>query len=396
MKLTPTKVFNKNLTAILQGYRYVLNQGSTRSGKTYSALQIGLLTALAQPNRRVIVIAVTRNIAEVNLLNDFKEILGDDWRKFGTWMQSKLTYFANNGSEVMLVSAEKPDNYHGVKSYAIVLDEPNIWKKPDKLIEQVASRCDGFLILCLNPSRQLDWLDELNERDDTKYIHSTYLDNLENISKKVVKEIEERAKRDPQYEMIYKKGLYAVDKDRVIFTNWHVTDFFPSLEDSKKQMYGLDLGFLHDPTVLIDLRIYDGQVYLKEKFRALNEDASTDEIVKVLMTLPRGCTVVVDSSEPRTVSAIKKKLKDKGHLINLVKVRKPKGSKVADIKTLREDYIINIHSDDVKLKREFEGYQKKEVAGNILDEPKDGNDDGIDAMIYAFRQINKSSLKVRT
>ena len=384
MKIQTTRVFDETIKAINDGYRIIIHEGSTRSTKSYSAGQVIHLMSITNPNTRTLMVGVTLQIAKRNLLKDFKKILADDWRKLGRWKVSEMTYSWSNGAETMLISAENYEKYHGLDSDVIMLDEPNLYKEGGKLIEQLAIRCRGVIILTLNPSRKLEWLQQLLERPDTKYIHSTYKDNRF-LEQRVINEIEARAKVDERFKRVYVEGKYVANLESAIFTNWNVSDFQPSKEESKKEVYWMDWGFANDPTVLGRSRYFDSKLFVKEFFRGVK--MTTLEILEgIKLHVPSGSVIVVDNSEPRLVSELRSRLQGTG--IQIIKTRKYKGSILTGIKQLQDIEIV-IDSHSPMLLDEFESYSWKRISGELTDTPEDKNNHGIDGIRYGEMYINK-------
>ena len=386
MNLTTTRVFTEVVKAINEGYKIIVLEGSTRSTKSYSANQVMDLLSIKQPKSRNLFVAVTLQIAKRNLLNDFKKIIGKDWRKFGNFKISEMTYEWRNESETLFLSAENWEKYHGLKSDNILLDEPNLYKEGGKLLEQLEIRCSGVIILTMNPSRKLDWLKEIMKRDDCKYIHSTYKDNRF-LEQTTIDRILARAKVDERFRMVYVEGKYVANIESAIFTNWNVSDFYPTAEQSKKVVYGLDFGFANDPSSLVEVSLYDSKIYVRELFRDVK--MTTLQIAAELDKLPNGAMVIADNSEPRLVVEIRTLL---GARINLLKTRKFKGSILTGIKKLQSQEIV-INSKSADLIEEFELYSWKKTSGVLTDTPEDKNNHGIDALRYAYLHIDNNKIK---
>jgi len=389
MELTTTRVFNEIVKAKNDGYRFILLEGSTRSSKTYSASQLMHLLSMAYPKTRNLLVSITLQIAKRNLLKDFRKILDKDWRRFGIFKTSEMTYEWRNNSETLLLSAENYEKYHGLDSDNILLDEPNLYKEGGKLIEQLAIRCRGVIILTLNPSRKLEWLQQIQSREDCKYIHSTYKDNRF-LEQRVIDEIEARAKVDERFKRIYVEGKYVANTETAIFTNWEVSDFFPTIEESKKVVYGLDWGFSNDPTVLVELRLYNSTIYIREIFRGVK--MTTHDINRELSKLPNRAVIIADNSEPRLIAELRG---SQGARIQILKARKRKGSINAGIKKIQSTNVI-LYSGSPKLIEEFELYSYKKVNGELTDTPEDKNNHAPDAVRYAHDYIDSSkNFKVR-
>ncbi len=375
MKLETSRVFDKNIGAINEGFRYIINQGSTRSTKSYSAMQINVLRRITHPNTRGIVAGITLDIVKSTSLRDVRLIMGDLYDKIGVFYKSEMTYFFNNGSEIKFISADKPEKFHGIGSDDVFLEEPNIWKEPDELIKQLSMRCNGFLMLTLNPSRKLDWLNTIEARGDSSLIHSTYRDNPF-LSERIINEIKERSKTDEVYKAIYSDGVYVANTELSVFKNWTLTDEMPRKEDCKWTIFGLDFGWSNDETALVELRLYNGALYLKEHI--YKTGLRTKDLAKLL--IPIDGKIICDNSDGR----LKTELREAG-VRDITKTRKPKGMKLINIRQL-QNIPIFIHSKSVNLRTEFELYQFKKVNGDVTSVVNEKRDHLIDAMIYGWRK----------
>ena len=378
MNITTTSTFIKNITAINNGYRYIINQGSTRSGKSFSAMQINVLRRLTLPKTRGVTVGITLDIIKSTAIRDLQIILGELYESVGKFYRAESTYRFKNGSEIKFISADKPEKYRGLDSYDVFLEEPNIYKEPDELVTQLAMRASGFVMLTLNPSRRLKWLNDIESREDSILLHSTYRDN-QFLNGKIIKEIETRSATDEIYKAIYSDGVYVVNTKQSIFTNWTVTDFFPPKEVCKWTVFGLDFGWSNDPSALIELRYYDSGIYLKEHL--YETGLTTSEIYDKIKDIEE--YIICDNSEPRLVT----ELKSLGAKVK--KVRKPLGSKLTNIKQL-QNIPIYLHSKSLNLRTEIELYQWKKISGEIVNQPNEKEDHLMDALFYAWRS------KVRT
>jgi len=287
-----------------------------------------------------------------------------------------MIYEWRNGAETLLLSAENYEKYHGMDSDFIILDEPNLYKEGGKLIEQLAIRCRGSIILTLNPSRKLDWLKAIQDRSDCKYIHSTYKDNPY-LEKRVIDEIETRSKTDERFRRIYVQGLYVANLEEAVFTNWNISDFWPPADKIKRKIYGLDFGFANDPTALVELSYYNSRLYIREIFGEAK--LTTIEIALELDKLPGEAVVIADNSEPRLLHELRTMIRPD---IQIQKTIKKKGSILTGIRNL-QDLELVLHSNSPYLIEEFELYSWKKINGELTDTPEDRNNHRIDGIRYA-------------
>ena len=88
-------------------------------------------------------------------------------------------------------------------------------------------------------------------KNDTTYIHTTYLDNLENLSESFLTQVENIKKRRPEKYKHTILGGWLDKAEGVIFTNWTIGQF----REIGTNVYGQDYGFSADPTTLVKTNI---------------------------------------------------------------------------------------------------------------------------------------------
>lgn len=383
MRMKASRVLIDNIESLIDGYSHAINQGGTRSTKTHSKVQEYILLATIRKNTELFMVGKTNRIIKLTLYKYLKKILGGDFRKFGKYLKSENTYYFHNGSAITFISAENAEDYHGVESDFVDYEEPNIFKEGDIVTEQLSMRCKGASSYTLNPTRKLKFLSKIQEREDSKYIHSTYKDNRF-LAKNVIKEIEIRGAQDARYKAIYMDGKYMADGESAIFTNWSIADFQPEKSQCKKEVYSMDWGFSNDPTTLERSRYYDSKLYVKELFRAAK--LTTHEIAfNISAYVPHGSIIIVDNSEPRLLAELRILLK--GTNIQLLKTKKGKGSILTGIKQLQSIPIV-IDSSSPFLIEEFELYAWKKISGVLTNTPEDKNNHGIDAIRYGHSYLH--------
>jgi phage terminase large subunit len=103
---------------------------------------------------------------------------------------------------------------------------------------------------------------EGGKKDDTVYIHTTYLDNLANLSEAFVKQAEQTKLNNPRkYKHIF---LGEWDSgDDMIFTEGY-TEYNEAPNSYDWKLYGGDFGYSNDPTTLIEVIKVKNNLYLRE------------------------------------------------------------------------------------------------------------------------------------
>lgn len=221
---------------------------------------------------------------------------------------------------------------------------------------------------------------------NVEHIHTTYLDNIENLDSKKVEQWEQLKHTNPKkYEHKY-IGAWLDKSEGVIFDNWIEGDFNESLPYG----YGQDYGFTVDPTTLVRMAVdrknklcyWDELLYTTEKL-GTNEIAQRN---KRLIKTPKDL-IVGDNAEQRLISDLKRSG------LNIVPCKKGQGSVVAGItKMLDYKHIITPHSKNIK--KEFNHYVWNDKKSGI---PIDDFNHAIDAGRYIFDRLttrNTSSLIV--
>ncbi|MGX8007923.1 PBSX family phage terminase large subunit [Mesorhizobium sp. ORM8.1] len=145
-------------------------------------------------------------------------------------------------------------------------------------------------------------------------------------------------------------------------------------------VYGMDLGYVDDPTVVVKVYVieYSKTIYVAKCAHEYGCEADDlpDLIDEVIDS--RGDTVICDTNEQRTTSA----LVNKG--FNLVNAEKGPGSVVAGVRWLR-GYQIAVHPDCELIQDEARLYRWKvdRATGKRTNVPVKGNDHSWDAVRYA-------------
>jgi len=181
-------------------------------------------------------------------------------------------------------------------------------------------------------------------KGDTTYIHTTYLDNIKNLSESFINQIEAIKKHnESKYNHVILGGW--LDKaEGVIFTNWKIGDFI----QTDLNCYGQDFGFSIDPTTLVHVSIdkKNKRIYLKELLYKAN--LSTTDIFNLNSNLtPKNALIIADSAEPRLIY----ELKSRG--LNIRGIDKPK---IVDRIALVQDYELIVSPESTNLIKELNNY----------------------------------------
>jgi len=251
------------------------------------------------------------------------------------------------------------------------------------------------IVLILNPATKEHWIYKRffeskgipegfnGVKDDTTYIHSSYLDNVNNLSKSFLAQVEHLKLKNPDKFRNIIMGGWLNKAEGVIFTNWIIGDYNNNIDP----VFGQDYGFSIDPTVLIKVAIdkNNKKIYINECFCKSN--MTTSEIETENKRYADKRLIIGDCSEPRLIN----ELKNKG--CNIKEAVKGQGSVTAGI-ALMQDYQLVISENSTNVIKELNNYSWNDKKSGI---PIDSYNHCIDAIRYAvmFQLVNPEITKMK-
>ena len=371
MDIKATAIFEKNYEAILGDKRFIINEGGSRSSKTYSLCQLMIIYCLQNNNKVVSVIRKTFPALRATVLRDFIEIL----KEIGLYKQeahnkSEHIYTFANGSMVEFFSVDDEQKIRGRKRDIAWCNEANELYFDD--FTQLNMRTEDKLIFDYNPSDSASWLYEL-PADESIKIKSTYKDNPF-LPDSIKAQIEDLARTDEALYQIYALGEKAISKSN-IYSQWTFVAHRPS--KFVKYVYGLDFGYNH-PTALMRVYYCDNDIYIEPVI--YESYLTTTMLIEKLATLniEQTVTILADYSRPEIIQEMNIAGYDVQNANKVVK----KG--IDNLKTFGV-----FCQDDKAIKREYENYKWKKIADFITDEPVKLFDDAMDAIRYATTHIRQ-------
>lgn len=205
-------------------------------------------------------------------------------------------------------------------------------------------------------------------KENTTYIHTTYLDNKENLSKSYIDQIEQMRLRRPEKYKQQMLGSWMSKAEGVIFTNWTIGEF----RKTSVSVWGQDYGFAADPSTLVEVNINTATktIYLKECFYLPR--LTTSQIAELNQKYARDGLIIGDSAEPRLITELKRHCNVKPSI-------KGQGSVTYGI-SLLQDYDLVIDPNSTNLIKELNNYRWLERKSNT---PIDKYNHLIDAVRYA-------------
>lgn len=368
-------VFVKNLEALNDvRYSIVINQGGTRSGKTYSILQLIIYYCLIHPKGNKIVDIVRKTQAELRstVITDFTDIM----KELGLWNESSYNKthleYRINGNVIRFLGLDKAQKKRGSKRDLLYVNEANGISLEDWL--QLTIRLTGKAYLDFNPSEYF-WLNEhvIEKRKDYAFIRSTYLDNYDFLNEKQIREIENLINIDDFYYKVYVLGQLAVMKGKIYTRLNFIDDDAYDALDYDDIFYGLDWGYEHY-MVLIEVKYANECVYEREIF--FETQKLDDDIIAYMneVGVSQSADIYADPAYPASI----RKMREAG--FNVRKAKKDVKDGIRFCQGLKT-FICKGSGNYI---RQLNKYKWKQNAdGKIFDEPVKVEDDGPDAGRYA-------------
>lgn len=368
-----SSVFTRTLDAYQSGkYSIISNMGGTRSGKTYSTMQL-LYLILIGKSENLMISVVSRSLPHLKrgCIRDFENILDINGRAgLVSFNKTSMVYTFTNNNKIEFFGADDAGKLHGAARDILFVNECN-YIGEDK-IKQLFVRTRSTKFIDYNPSADF-WVLNYKDRKDFIEFHSTYLDN-EFLTEEQIREIESNRK-NPRWWSIYGEGKDYVREGlcypKVYFDNDHVWE---------NPIYGLDFGY-HDPTSCVAVEIIGDKLYVGQIFYSKAMDV-TDIRNALFKDCRRNRFIICDSAEPQIIQELKNcglpvKPCVKGH------------NSVFDGVQLCNNYEIHcVGNPNSNLAREFKTYSyEQDMDGNYTDIIEDKNNHAMDAMRYAVTYL---------
>ena len=364
----------------------------------------------------------TMTSAKISIIPEFQEKIN---------LEGTQKYFIINNNEIINKFSGSQILFRGIKTSSgnqtanlksiqgittFIGDEMEEWESEDdydKLILSIRQKGKQLrVILILNPTDvehfiwskyieknhkivQIDGVDvQISTHPDVLHLHTTYLDNIDNLSeqflnivKGIKKESIEQSTINGKFnQQLFNKSKYAQKiigrwadiAEGVIFEDVIEGDF----DDSIPYCYGQDYGFTLDPDTLMKVAVDNKRkkIYIQEKYYGVNK-LSTDDLYslnKAHIEKPSDL-IIGDSAEPRLIEDLRKKG------LNIKPTQKSPGIVTASILKMLE-YQIVITPESYNIKKEFKNYCWSDKKAGI---PIDKYNHGIDAVRYAFLELGE-------
>ncbi len=347
--------------------RYFICTGGRGSAKSFSLCSWLVLLLLFEKGHTVLFTRYTLRTAAASIIPEFLQKIDILGVKDSFHITKDSIICKRTGSSVIFkgIRTSTGDDTANLKSLqgvtTLIVEEAeelideSVFDKVDDSIR--TKGVQNRVILVMNPATKEHWIYKrfFEKRgvapgsnvsvDDTTYIHTTYLDNIENLNDSFLSKIEKVKIDNPdKYNFTYLGGWLNA-AEGVIFNNWELGEFNNELEYG----YGCDWGFSNDPSTLTKVAIdkHNKIIYLDEIL--YEPGLTTTELFNILKPECNHNEIIADNSEPRLID----ELETMG--LNISPCIKGAGS-VAEGLTLMQDYKLIVTPRSTNIVKELNNY----------------------------------------
>ena len=418
-------------------YRYIIHEGSSRSSKTQSLIQIYYMYAMQRKNKRLSVWRDTKK--------DCKDTVGFDMSRIFPAMplSSTVRYWESKGiygfklsnSSIEINGTDDENKVMGFNGNVAWLNEPyNISKET---FDQIDQRTTDFILIDWNPKRA-HWIEDLKKDNRSIVIKSTYKDNpfcpveqrrkiesyqpvsmseavlskllglgealkyninknLKGLNSELLEELTRCLENEYKVSAsafnwsVYGLGIKAERPNRVF--KWKKMSYQEFLDIDVESWYGVDWG-KSDPFGIVEVKYSDGRLFVHElNYQSENEireqltetekhQIGIDEegLVQWMfkkLDIPFDNPIICDPNRKTKIVALRKVGYD-----SALEARKPPGS-ILDGIDLLDNLDIYYTDQSPNIEYEQDNYErKKDRYGVVMDNPVDKDNHTIDPIRY--------------
>ena len=346
--------------------RYFVVTGGRGSGKSFS-VAVFLLNLTYEEGHRILFSRYTMTSAQTSIIPEFVEKI----EMMGVQEDFRITK-----DEIINMTTKNSIIFKGIRTSSgnqtaalkslngittFVLDEAEELVDEDTFnkidlsvrVQEKPNRC----ILVLNPTTKEHWIYQRwfqnigipegwngSERNTT-YIHTTYMDNKDNLSESFLEQVMDMKKRRPDQYQHAILGGWLNKAEGTIYKNWRVGDY----QQKELTVFGQDFGFSTDPTTLVQISVdpEEKKMWVRECYG--QKGMTTSQIAQKNRQYCGLDLIICDSAEPRLIQELK------AQDLNIRGAIKKQGSILSGI-ALMQDYEIIVDKNSNGVIRELNNY----------------------------------------
>jgi len=387
-------VLNEKYVPLFQNdSRYFVVTGGRGSGKSFG-VAVFLLNLTYEEGHKILFSRYTMTSAQTSIIPEFVEkieLMGvqNDFRItkdeiINMTTKNSIIFKGIRTSSGNQTAALKSLN--GITTFVLdeaeeLIDEDTFNKIDLSVrVQERPNRC----ILILNPTTKEHWIYQRwfqnvgvpegwnGQEGNCSYIHTTYMDNKDNLSESFLEQVLDMKKRRPDQYQHAILGGWLSKAEGTIYKNWRVGDY----EHKELTVFGQDFGFSTDPTTLVQVSVdpEEKKMWVRECYGQKN--MTTSQIASKNRQFCGLDLVICDSAEPRLIQELK------NMDLNIKGAIKKKGSILSGI-ALVQDYEMIVDRNSHGIVRELNNYIWQERNAK----PVMAYDHYLDAIRYALQYL---------
>jgi phage terminase large subunit len=239
---------------------------------------------------------------------------------------------------------------------------------------QLDIRTEKYIITAYNPQIPTDWWGlDYEKKDKGCVLISTWRENAF-LDERIIESINSLKETDHDLWLIYSESQIVPPRE-IVYQKPEIYEGEP--HGTKYTYYGLDFGFSSDPAALVEVKVRDKDLFVRELI--YQQGLTNDDLLHLMRNehnLDRTHDIVADSAEPKSIEEL-----NRGGL----KVRgcsKGANSVLFGIQKVRQ-HKIYVHKDSTNLIQEFENYRyKKDRSGRVTNQTQ-----GLDHLLDGLRYV---------
>lgn len=422
-------------------YKYIIEEGSSRSSKTHSLLQAFYLYAFNQPNKRLSVWRDTEKDCRDTILNDMQRAYPTfpNYQNI-TFNITKSVFRFPNKSKIEIKGTDDDEKVMGYQGDVIWINEP--YKISKETFDQLDMRTADFVLIDWNP-KKAHWIEDLKKDKRAITIKSTFKDNpfcppeqrLKILSYQTVKQsaividglIQEQEARSYDVNtnannftenqikelircrenehknsanafnwQVYGLGIKAEKPNRIFHWTEISDDEYNKI--ISKVYTGVDWGKV-DAWGILDAKYYDGCLYLHERNylseSKLRERLQPTELAQIQANeegfvawyfnrfqIPKDREIICDTNRPLKTGALRR--------LGYTRAMPAVNKSILDGIDLLDELKVYYTSSSKNLKYEQENYSRKtDRYGIVLEDPEDADNHLIDPARYIVLYLQR-------
>lgn len=373
-------------------YRLIVAYGSSRSGKSYSIMQLFCIILMTKKNYKITVWRGTRVDAVGTILEDFKSVISENAILYSKFVYNKkdATFTCKaTGSVIHFMGTDVISKVLGMAQDISFFNEISHFS--EEVFLQIKQRTTDLIFSDFNPSRNF-FINKYESHDDSIFLRSTYKDNLEFLSQGIVNDLEaynpyEVGSTDIVNNQLYYNGepvsdenqpppnilnvkngtankyMYEVyscglksEKPNRVYKGWKTISDEDFYDLEYTSYFGLDFG-ISAPTAMVEVK-YDGDrtFYVHQRLYKPSSKMGVPlyEWINTMMEpeLPQDAWIVADSAKKAMVQELRN-----GGLMAIDALKGP-GSVPKRIEQVQSFTIIYTSTSD-DLEEEYYNYSYK-------------------------------------